>query len=79
MEVMYRIKPYELTPDFFDALKATFQGKEIQMSIKTIQDETEYLLRSEENRRRLFKSLENIKHKRYVHAMTIEELEAMIP
>jgi hypothetical protein len=54
MNVKYRLKPNELTIDFFKILQETFMGKEIAVSVREISGATEYLLDDEENRRMEF-------------------------
>jgi hypothetical protein len=78
MDVTYRLKPSELTADFLRILQETFMGKEIAVTVREIQDTTEYLLSDEENSRRLYKALDDAKNGRCVHTMTLEEMEAMI-
>ena len=79
MNVTYRLKPAELNDDFFKMMKQTFLGKEIAITIEEVPDETEYLLSNEANREHLLKAVEDIKHGRNVHTMSIEKMESMIP
>ncbi|MDR3124189.1 MAG: hypothetical protein LBU16_10500, partial [Treponema sp.] len=60
-------------------LKETFTGKAIAVTVEEIRDETEYLLSTEANRRHLLKAVEDAENGKHLHAMTIEEMEAMIP
>jgi len=78
MDVTYRLGPNELTVDFFRILQETFMGKEITVSVREISGTTEYLLADEENRRRLYTALDDARNGRFVHTMTLEEMEAMI-
>jgi hypothetical protein len=78
MDVTYRLKPNELNTDFFRILQETFMGKEIAVSVKEISGTTEYLLSDEENRRRLLKALDDAQNGHCAHALTLEEMEAMI-
>jgi hypothetical protein len=78
MDVTYRLKPDELNTDFFRILQETFMGKEIAVSVREISGTTEYLLSDEENRRRLFRALDDAQDGHCVHTMTLEEMEAMI-
>ena len=78
MDVTYRLKPDELNTDFFRILQETFMGKEIAVSVKEISGTTEYLLSDEETRRRLLKAVDDAQNGRCVHALTLEEMEAMI-
>jgi len=78
MDVTYRLRPDELTVDFFKILQETFMGKEIAVSVREISGTTEYLLADEENRRRLYNALDDAQNGHFAHTMTIEEMEAMI-
>jgi hypothetical protein len=78
MNATYQLKPYELTVDFFESLKQTFKDRDIVLSVKAIQDETDFLLSTEANRKQLFEALEAAKKGEFVHTMTLEELDAMI-
>ena len=78
MDVTYRLKPEELNDAFFKTLKQLFVGKEVAITVEEVQDETDYLLSNEANREHLLKAVEDIKQKRNVHTMSIEEMESMI-
>ena len=79
MDVTYRLKPEELNDDFFKTVKNLFVGKEVAIRIEEVQDETEYLLSNGANREHLLNAVNDIKHKRNIHTMSIEEMESMIP
>ena len=78
MDVTYRLKPEELNDDFFRTIKQMFLGKEVAITVEEVPDETEYLLSNEANRKHLLQAVEDIKHGRNVHTMSIEEMESMI-
>jgi hypothetical protein len=78
MDATYRLKPYELNIDFLETLKNTFRDKEISVSVEEIQDETDFLLSTEANRKHLFEALESVKKGVPYRTMTLEELYAMI-
>ena len=78
MDVTYRLKPEELNDDFIKAIKQMFLGKEVSITVEEVPDETEYLLSNDANREHLLKAVEDIKHRRNLHTMSIEEMEAMI-
>jgi hypothetical protein len=78
MDITYRLKPHELNDDFLKTLKETFMGKEIAVTVEEIGDATGYLLSTEANRGPLLKALKDVENGKVVHAMTIEEMEAMI-
>jgi antitoxin YefM len=60
MHVTYRVNASQLDQNFLDALKATFQDKEIEIVVYDV-DETAYLMASEANRKKLLKAIDNIK------------------
>jgi len=78
MDVTYRLNPEELNDDFFKTIKQTFFGKKIAITVEEVPDETEYLLSNEANREHLLRAIEDNKHGRNVHTMSIEEMESMI-
>jgi hypothetical protein len=78
MDVTYRLKPEELNDDFFNTLKQLFFGKDVAITVEEIPDTTEYLLANEANREHLFQAIDDMKHGRNVHTMSVEEMEAMI-
>lgn len=49
-----------LSKDFLDYLKAAFKGKKIRLTVETEPDETEYLMASPVNHKRLLKSIKHI-------------------
>ena len=78
MEAVYQLKPDELTDEFFKAVKERFGGREIKITIEDQPlDETEYLLRNEENRRILLSRIAAVKEGKIKHTLTLEEIEAM--
>ena len=63
MYTIFRTSAEELDQNFLDGVKAAFKGKQIEIAVCEA-DETDYLLRSPENRERLLKAVEDIKHQR---------------
>jgi hypothetical protein len=49
-----------LSVEFVDYLKVLFKGKKIKLTVETEPDETEYLMSSPANHKRLLKSIKNI-------------------
>jgi hypothetical protein len=78
MDATYRLKPYKLNADFLETLKRNFWDKEISVSVEEIQDETDFLLSTEANRKYISEALEAVKRGEVVHTMTLEELYVMI-
>ena len=59
MNTIYRLNASELDEKFIQSLKALFKDKDIEIIVNEV-DETAYLLRSEANKDRLLKAVENI-------------------
>jgi antitoxin YefM len=55
----YRLNSNELDSHFIEAVKKLFKDKEIEIVVYET-DETEYLLKSEANRKRLLEAIENV-------------------
>ena len=71
METVYKLNARELTPDFITAIRSVYLDRDIKITISEAEsslneddgdepDETEYLMRSPENRMRISKAIENI-------------------
>lgn len=77
MYMTYRMKVEELDSRFLRALKAMFKDKEIEISVceaaQSEEDETAYLLKSQANRDRLLRAIENVAHSRNLVTIPFEE------
>jgi antitoxin YefM len=62
MQTIYRLKASELDNNFLERLKATFGDKEIEIIVYEV-NETDYLLKSDANKVRLLKAIENVNNK----------------
>jgi len=60
---IYRLKANELNNQFIEVLKTLFKDKEIEIAVYEV-DETEYLTKSEANKKRLLEAVENVKNKK---------------
>jgi hypothetical protein len=76
MDATYRINSNELNANFLNILRNTFSGKNIAVTVEEIQDETEYLLGNDANKRHLLKALADSKNGGI--ELTSEEMESMI-
>ena len=74
MQTIYRLKASELDNDFLEGLKATFKDKEIEIIVYEV-DETDYLLKSDANKVRLLKAIENVNNKTNLVEVNLESLE----
>ncbi len=78
MEAVYRLRAAELNEDFINALKHLYFNKEIEIRVQEMEDETEYLLKNEANRKHLEKAIAADKSGTYYRTMNVEELENML-
>jgi antitoxin YefM len=74
MSTVYRLKASELNNHFLEQIKATFGDKEIERIVSEC-DETEYLLKSEVNKNRLFKAIENVKDGQNLVEVNLQNLQ----
>ena len=74
MQTIYRLKASELDNDFLEGLKATFGDKEIEIIVYEV-NETDYLLKSDANKVRLLKAIENVNNKTNLVEVSLESLE----
>ncbi len=59
MVTVYRLNVNELNDQFIASLQALFKDKEVEITVSAV-DETEYLLQSEPNRKRLMEAIASI-------------------
>jgi antitoxin YefM len=59
MHTVYRLKADELDEKFIQSLRTLFKDKDIEIIVSEV-DETAYLFRSEANKERLLKAVENV-------------------
>ncbi|MDR3284274.1 MAG: hypothetical protein LBS97_03725 [Treponema sp.] len=76
MVATYRLKPYEID-GFLKVFKSTFTGKELEVSVEEVEDETDYLLKSESNRKQLLEAVEAEENGQFFCTMTMEQLEEL--
>ena len=74
MQTIYRLKASELDNDFLEGLKATFKDKEIEIIVYEV-DETDYLLKSDANKVRILKAIDNVNNKTNLVEVSLESLE----
>ncbi len=74
MQTIYRLKASELDNNFLEGLKATFGDKNIEIIVYEV-NETDYLLKSDVNKYRLLKAIENVNHKTNLVEVSLETLE----
>ena len=77
MFATYQLKAEELNMDFFESIKETFKGKDLEISINYF-DETEYLLSSEKNKEILLKRMKDVEEGKNLITFTVEEFEKLL-
>ncbi|MEK7671720.1 MAG: hypothetical protein AAB344_05830 [Bacteroidota bacterium] len=70
MGMTYRLKASELGENFLQSIKALYGNKLVEIYVAEVngedEDETEYLMSSPENKRRLLESIDDIKNNRNI-------------
>ncbi len=74
MSTVYHLKASELGHDFLEDIKATFGDKEIEIIVSEF-DETKYLLKSEVNKNRLLRAIENVKNGKNLVEVNLQDLQ----
>jgi len=76
MEAVFKILPESLTEEFITKIKQMFnKNSYIELKIVEVDDETEYLLSSPQNKAEIMKSIKQLENKILVNK-TIDELQA---
>ena len=70
----YRVKANELNKHFWEGIKEMFQDREIEIVIHDVEDETEYLLKTDANRKHLLKAIKNVESKKNLIEVETAEL-----
>jgi len=74
MLATYRLRADEINDAFLKTIQSSYMNKEIEITIQEVEDETEYLLKSETNRRHLLRGIEEIRSGEPLKTMTVEQL-----
>ncbi len=75
MTTTYYLEEKELNEDFISSVKKLFKNKKLAITIQEEMDETEYLMSSEINKKRLQQALEEYSHKKNIIEVDWEELK----
>jgi hypothetical protein len=75
MQATYRLFADEITDAFLKGIKDNYRNKEIEIIVREVEDETEYLLESEANRQHLMRGIEEVRSGAPLRTMTLEQLE----
>jgi len=74
MNTTFHLNSSELDEKFLKAVKTMFKGKKISIVVEDYQDETEYLLESDANRKILEKRLKNVEAKKEMVKVDLKDL-----
>jgi hypothetical protein len=77
MVAIYRLRTDEINDAFLKNIQNNYMNKEIEITIQEIEDETEYLLKSEPNRLHLLRGIEEIRSGAPLQTMTVEQLNRL--
>jgi hypothetical protein len=77
MVATYRLRADEITVHFLKSIQDNYRDKEVEITIQEVEDETEYLSKSEVNRQHLLRGIEEIKNKAPLQTMTVEQLNQL--
>ena len=70
----YRLKVDQLNNNFIKSIKHLFHDKEVEIIVHDIEDETEYILRNEDNKKRILQAIQNIEDPANVVEVNINDL-----
>jgi antitoxin YefM len=77
MYANYQLNEKDMDISFLNAIKDTFKGKEIEISIAEI-DETEYLLRSPQNRDILMERIKDVSDNKNLQIISADSLNDLL-
>jgi antitoxin YefM len=77
METIFKLKAKELDRSFIDSIKNLFKDREIEISIKPVLDETEYLLNTPANKKQLLDAINEVKENKNLISFTGKEFEEL--
>ncbi len=74
MQSTYRLRADELTDDFVQSLKVAYRGKEIEIVVSDVLDDTDYLLSTEANREHLLGAIKDIEAGKNLSSFPLDAL-----
>jgi antitoxin YefM len=79
MDTLVRMNAEEINMSFIDFIKTSFKGKKIALHIYEEDiDETEFLLKSNANEKRLYQSIENVKNNINLKEIDFSDLQQIL-
>jgi antitoxin YefM len=77
METVFKLKAKELDSSFIDTLKNLFKDREIEITIKPTQDETEFLFQTPANKKELLEAIREVKRNENLVRFSGKEFEEL--
>ncbi len=79
MDTLVKMKAEEINMSFIDFIKTSFKGKKIALHIyEENTDETEFLLQSNANKKRLYESIGNVKNNIDLKEINFADLQQIL-
>jgi hypothetical protein len=79
MDTLVRMNAEEINMSFIDFIKTSFKGKKIALHIyEENTDETEFLLQSNANKKRLYQSIENVENNINLREINFADLQQIL-
>ncbi|MCP5453688.1 MAG: hypothetical protein H7A27_06865 [Spirochaetaceae bacterium] len=63
MYTTYRLQADELTEQFVATIKQTYKHRNIEIIVQEVEDETEYLLRTDANKEHILRSIDQVERR----------------
>ena len=74
MITTYRLNEKELSDEVIHSIKKAFMGKEIEIIVSEVPNETNYLLSTESNKKHIYQSIEDLENGKRI-PLTLAELQ----
>ncbi|MBR2362966.1 MAG: hypothetical protein IKA80_10045 [Spirochaetaceae bacterium] len=70
----FTLRTEELNANFIETIKNLFADREIEIIVQDVQTDTDYLLKSPENRKHLLQSIANLENSQKIHVLSESDL-----
>lgn len=70
----FTLRTEELNANFIETIKNLFANREIEIIVQDVQTDTDYLLKSPENRKHLLQSIANLENSQKIHVLSESDL-----
>lgn len=70
----FTLRTEELNANFIETIKNLFADREIEIIVQDVQTDTDYLLKSPENRKHLLQSIANPENSQKIHVLSESDL-----